>query len=386
MLTPEEIAAKAERKYPAMLRAWLTGGSAFPIIFPVGRLSGDLGVRQQQIERLRNCSKEGRGIGYSIQWETSQHRTLGRQTVPSQIVIATLDDYLALRGKQKEFANFTADVELIRRRCPALETWLLDKPMSVIEHHGKWDGLLTVCDYFVKHPQPGVYIRELPIPVHTKFIEWHTAILRELLDRLLPLETINGIEADFTRRFGLKDRSALVRLRLLDSQLEAAYGLRLDELALPVDQLAYLLADHLRPRQIIIVENQINFLTLPRFPDCVGLWGGGFALHLLREVAWLRQCNLLYWGDLDAHGFQMLSDLRSLFPHTRSVMMDEQTFADHQAYVVSGKVIPLAKLSHLTDTERRLAAHLIQSSLRLEQEHIAHRYAVAALKAAIGLA
>jgi len=118
----------------------------------------------------------------------------------------------------------------------------------------------------------------------------------------------------------------------------------------------------------------------------VGLWGGGFALHLLREVAWLRQCNLLYWGDLDAHGFQMLSDLRSLFPHTRSVMMDEQTFADHQAYVVSGKVIPLAKLSHLTDTERRLAAHLIQSSLRLEQEHIAHRYAVAALKAAIGLA
>ena len=74
-------------------------------------------------------------------------------------------------------------------------------------------------------------------------------------------------------------------------------------------------------------ENLVNFLTLPRYAGSVGFFGSGFAVHLLAEVEWLHHCKIIYWGDIDAHGFQILSDLRGHFPHVHSVMMDQQTLA-----------------------------------------------------------
>src|SRR5262249_1385055 len=56
--------------------------------------------------------------------------------------------------------------------------------------------------YFVEHPRPQCYIRELPVRVHTKFVEQHAGILRELLEFLLPPEAIQPDAKTFTQRFG----------------------------------------------------------------------------------------------------------------------------------------------------------------------------------------
>jgi len=380
MITPEEIFKRAERKFHGVLREWLSGESFSPIEFPVGMLSKNLTERRQQVESLRRQSKDVCGTGYSLEWETVNMQTLGKQTHPNRVIIANLDDYLMLVRKRTVFDHFVADIRKIRQKFPGLENWIHIRLQDVIEYHGQWDDLLTVCDYFVKHPRPNVYVRELPIPVQTKFIEMNNRILRDLLDTLLPPESINRDATDFNQRFGLKDKPALVRLRLLEEQLDWQYGLRIDDLSLPVDQVAHLLTHHIQPKHVIIVENLINFLTLPAIPNSIGLFGGGFAVHLLRDVNWLMKCDVIYWGDIDAHGFEILSDLRGLFAHTISLMMDQETFDTYSQYAVNGVSIRSERFGYLTDAESQLAQVIVKEGLRLEQEHIPQAYAVTRLK------
>jgi hypothetical protein len=383
MITPDDILKRAERKYTEVLRAYLTDDELFPLEFPVGRLSKNLQERRRQIALLRERSAEVLDAGYHIQWKTINKRDLGKQTVPDRIIITNLDDYLTVLRRRTEFNAFCADVAKIRAKFPNLEAWLQRRPRIVIDYAGGWDNLLIVCDYFLKHPRPMLYLRELPIEIHTKFIEQHTTILRELLDELLPDSAIEPEETDFHRRFGVKVKPTLLRLRLLEEQLDWHYGLPLDDIMLPVEQAAILLAEHLRPRHVIIVENQINFLTLPLLPNSIGIFGGGFSVHVLRHVGWLANCDVIYWGDIDAHGFQILSDLRRLFPHTRSLMMDQQTFDGYAAYRGSGPTLAAPRYDCLTTDELMLATHVHDHNLRLEQEHIPQAYAVVQLKQAI---
>lgn len=39
-----------------------------------------------------------------------------------------------------------------------------------------------------------------------------------------------------------------------------------------------------------------------------------------------------YWGDIDTHGFAILSRLRTHLPHTRSLLMDRDTLLAHRAH------------------------------------------------------
>lgn len=380
MITPAEIVRRVEKKYWGVLRAWLNDDlkSLFPLEFPVGRLPADLAERRQGIEQLRQASKAETGAGYKLIWDETRRRQLGQQTEPIRVVIDQLDDFLGLARKRTEFDRFVADVQHIRRRLPALEPLCYAHPQLVIDNHGRWADLLTVSEYFIRTPRPNLYIRELPIPVHTKFIERNESTLRHLLEALLPAESIDAEASDFRQRFGLKSSPALLRLRLLDAQLQSQYGLGLNDLTLPVEQAAYLLSTHLQPRYVFIVENLINFLTLPPLNNTVALFGQGFAVSLLRNVPWLARCNIIYWGDIDGHGFEILSDLRGLFPHTRSVLMDRQTLDDNAA---TNNAAPCTgRFEHLTPLETELARYVVTNTLRLEQEHIPHIYAVPQLQ------
>lgn len=387
MITPTEIVRRAEKKYRAVLRAWLKNDltAIFPLEFPVGRLPADLARRRQGIEQLRQASKTETGAGYELIWETTKRRQLGHQTEPKRVIIAQLDDFLTLIRKRAEFNRFAADVQHIRHRLPALDLVLSSRPQWVIANHGQWDDLLTVCEYFIRTPRPNLYIRELPIAVHTKFIEQNQNILRHLLDSLLPAETLETETSEFCQRFGLKNSPAPLRLRLLDGQLAARYNLGLDDLSLPVEQAAHLLSSHVQPRHVIIVENLMTFLTLPPLEATVAMFGRGFAVHLLRDVPWLTQCNVIYWGDIDGHGFEILSDLRGLFPHTRSVLMNQQTLNDNRDYVKHEAPACTERFEHLTPIEAELARHVAANTLRLEQEHIPHAYAVPRVRQMISL-
>jgi hypothetical protein len=373
VITPAEIRLRAERQYLAFLQSWLRGEPFAPLAFPTGKPSTDFASLRAEVQRLQTSEKAASAPGYRIEWQTLQKRSLNVQTLPTRIWLDTPEDLLRQIEREDEFACFQQDVGLMRIQVPQLEAWVERFPRKLIEQHDSWPGLLAVCHYFLEHPRPGLYIRELLVNVHTKFIEQHQGILRELLDALLPPEAITPDASTFQQRFGLREEEPLAYVRFLDDQLRQRYGLPLNDLSAPCSQLARL---NFSGQICIITENKMTFLTLPLLANTFAILGGGFKVGTLAAIPWLRDCPIIYWGDLDAQGFQILSQLRSIFPHVVSLMMDEATFAAFAEFSVVGTPCRVRQLPYLTAEEHALFLRLAEDDRRLEQERISHSYAL----------
>lgn len=216
MITPEAIRTKALRQYPAVLSAWLRGEAFTPLEFPVGALPTDFAVLRAAVQQLQAAARQG----YQITMTERDSRRWGRQSLPERVIIPSVDNYLHLTNKTEEFAAFCADTALIRDRLPALELWLRAHPREVIAQHGDWDALLKVCAYRMEHPEAAVTLRELPVPIPTKFIETHTGILNQLLTALLDADKVQAEAGNFAERFGFQQESPQVRIRFLDNQFQ----------------------------------------------------------------------------------------------------------------------------------------------------------------------
>ncbi|MCD9016043.1 Wadjet anti-phage system protein JetD domain-containing protein [Parachryseolinea silvisoli] len=54
-------------------------------------------------------------------------------------------------------------------------------------------------------------------------------------------------------------------------------------------------------------------MVLPQIRDTIVIFGGGYALYDLKQIFWLKDITLYYWGDIDVQGFEILSVLRVCF-------------------------------------------------------------------------
>lgn len=376
MIDPAQIKKKAERLYPKFLTAIITGEPFFPIDFPIGAIPKDYPTLSRSVAQLMDHAKQSLGYGYHLALESRTTRKYGSQSLPKWIGIETEPDYLKLLKKTREVSQFRLDLDLIRAHIPELESWLYHHPLKVIEYRDLWKGLIQVCQYFQQHPQPNLYIRELPIRVHTKFIENNKRILRDLLEAILPVEHLASVAGEkdhiFEKRFSLRYREPLIRFRVLDPALTAKYGLPGSDISMPTSEFRTLNLDNHR---CFITENLMNFLTLPPLDNSVALFGSGYGIGALKSIPWLSNCSIFYWGDLDSDGFRILAQLRFYFPQVTSIMMDLETFELFQEFAVPVVGAIAEPLPQLTDNEAALYAHLAQSQQRLEQERIHQTYA-----------
>jgi hypothetical protein len=370
MITPKEIERQAERKYHDFLRATAVGDSFFPleIRFRKAKASDDYLHLQDCVAALLAGGKAERGFGYTVELEEQTFRRYGRQSLPARILINAASDYLQLIGKREEFARWQTAVAHTRAQFPQLQDWLAQSPQRILPHLAVWDDLLLVCHYFLAHPQPNLYLRELPLPLHTKFVEENQAILRYLLDALLPAAAIKLDENQFERRFGLRYDEPQIRLRLLDDGMRQELGWPAADVSLRLSDCAKLAG--MNDRTILIVENKMTFLTLPPVENGVAIWGKGFQVSLLRELAWLADCPLWYWGDLDAQGFAILSQLRGYWPQTGSFLMDESVLKKYREFVVTGTAVAEISLPNLDVRETAVYRQLVTHNWRLEQERV----------------
>ncbi|HEY9173061.1 MAG TPA: DUF3322 domain-containing protein [Verrucomicrobiae bacterium] len=377
MLHPDDIARLCLRKYPAFLKALVTGQPFFPLDIRFGRPATTEGWEKlrQEISALATGN-----LGYRIEWAETNTRRWGRQKFPDRVWFENERDFLVALRKSAEVERLRLNLTIAGAQCPQLAPWLSANAMRVVEYADVWPDLLKVCRYFLKNPRPGLYSRELPVEVETKFVERHEGILRSLLDFLLPDSA--KIEADrFEARFGLRYDEPLIRFRLLDSGLKARLGLLVDDVAVPLSQFRRLDCIGLN---VLITENKMTFLTLPPASEAIGIWGGGGAAELLASVEWLAGCRLFYWGDLDVHGFHILSRLRQTFPGISSLMMNERTLDLFANLAVPAREATYQHVSGLTSDER-LAYHQVGSkSLLLEQEKIPHAHAVREILSVLG--
>lgn len=378
MIDPSEIRCKAENLYPAFLAAWLAGDDFFPRAVPCDkRVDANLAVAAASVRRLKSEAKEERGFGYSIEWRERASRTHGRNCFPQRIVFETADDLLRYIGKHREFAEFAATVERVRGRHPQLDPWIRSHRRLLIDNASQIDGLLQVVDYLLAHSRPGLFARELPLNVDTKFIERNRAILREWLDLVLPPHAIRADEDHFERRYGLCYTEPHVTVRFLDPAVQRALGSPWPEFSLPLTMLA---AQPIVARRAIVVENKINLLTLPPAKDSIAIGGLGNSVTDLRYAAWLGDVELWYWGDIDVDGFAILSRLRTVFPRVRSVLMDDDTlriWRDRLGSAGNGRAA--LPCPNLTPAEQAALRACGAENLRIEQERFPHAFVLECL-------
>lgn len=386
MRSQTEIKRYSENKYREYLRAVITGVSFFPLEVPFGKLNpaADLGELIDAVRELVSGSKDRQGIGYSVLLADVRTRKYGLQRLPKRVFFDQEEDFVGFLGKRSEVADFKENVGLTRKRCPGLEVWMAANTSKMIEYAEEWSLLLEICAWFVAHPRPHCYSREIPVPIHTKFIEQHTTVLGSMLKEVLPHDH-DPLAPDFHSRFYLKDKEAMVRVRISDPSLIQATGIPLPDFAVPVS-LFYQLPFQAVPR-VLIVENEITFLTIPPLPGTVLIWGLGNGVHLIAEAPWLHLGKrTLYWGDVDARGVTILGWLRRRLPEVRSLLMDLSTLERFPDAEVEDpeETSPEIEENLLTPKEwacyRALTAK--RPRRRLEQERIPMEYAVSAIQIA----
>lgn len=369
LLHPAEIRKKAERQYSRFLSAWMTGETYFPLQIPgIGIPDSSLAIAQQQVQALRAGSKEVLGYGYTVEWQERNSRHHGRNQFPERVIIENQEDFLRLLGRQREFVEFAVAVAAVRARFPVLEDWLRRNQSVLMRHREIVPGLLDVVEYFHQHPRPGLFAREIPLAVDTKFIQQNAGVLEQWLNIVLSPSSIRSDERHFERRFGLRYAEPLIILRFLDLKLQQQFGSPWRECGVPLHVLAETRID---ARRVIIVENKVNLLTFPALDGAIALGGLGNGIVDLSYVNWLGDLPLWYWGDLDVEGFEILSRLRIRFPQTHSFLMDEATVLRWQHALGSGGTgrspDPPAQLTLGEMAAFRICA---EQNLRIEQERI----------------
>lgn len=368
MITPTEIKKKAINKYKAYLQSIVEGEAFTPIIIVGDKKPNKDTVKfEAELIELMNHSKEKKGYGYFIEYQNVKTKRHGSQDIPTTISFQSELDYLKYIDKEKETAKFRDDLDRILSSFPELKEWVYKYPAKVIEND--WESLLKVCKYFKAIPQPHLFIRELPIQVHTKYVENNSGIIRELLDIIIA-EFVNFEEKEFEPRFNLKYNEPLVRFRILDESVSQQLFGGIEDLSIPISQFQKL---NLPIQTIYIVENKMNMLTFPVKGNSIVVFGHGFGVDIMKGVEWFKTKQIFYWGDLDAHGFQILSEIRTHFKQVESFLMDRKTF-DTYYEGDKGTETNVEKDLCLTPEEKEMFKYLKDNNLRLEQEKISYEY------------
>lgn len=373
MISVEEIKKQALKNYKYFLTDLIEKKSYNPIEIRFGKvkskdLTGNPFKISDEIKELRNNSKQILGFGYTIDFKIQNTQQFGKQEFPEKIYFQNELDFLKFIKKEKEVKKFKENINLILTNLPDSKDFFIKYPLKVIDNELIWIDLIKVCKYFLENPKPCLYIRELPIKIHTKFIEHNKKIIGEILDKILPEASLNPEFKEFEKRFGLKYDQSLIRFRFLDSKLFIG---NMSDISLTENEFESL---KFYCKNVFITENKINFLTFPMIKNSIVIFGKGFNISNLKNANWLNEKDIFYWGDIDTHGLQILSQITGYFPKTKSIMMDFETLNHFKNKCGKGENTNVSELVNLTDKEIRLFNHLKEKNLRLEQEKITQEY------------
>ena len=333
------------------------------------------------IRSLDAASRTASGSGFDIRWQDINTRALGRNRLPSDLILPSLDDALAIVERRVDADRFAELAKTTLARFPILLGWIARKPLTLLAQEAEWARILDVIAWFVARPRSGLYIRQIDLPgVDTKFIEGRKALLGELLDVVLPDDAIERSATgahQFELRYGLAAKPALIRFRLLDPHLAIA---GLTDVSVPVPEFA---SSDIAARRVFIVENEVTALAFPEIPESLVIFGGGYGVERLASARWLSSRSVIYWGDIDTHGFVILDRLRALVPQARSMLMDRETLFAYRSLWTFESAPQRADLRYLDSSERAtyddIRLNRFGTGVRLEQERIPYSRICSAL-------
>lgn len=137
------------------------------------------------------------------------------------------------------------------------------------------------------------------------------------------------------------------------------------------------------PSVVLIVENKDTAILFPEMAAAVVVEGNGnTSVGLLPRVPWIANApTIIYWGDIDGRGYEIVNGLRENLRQVRTVLMDTATYekyAEFGTYTdergVALKPRKRSALPWLTTAERTVYLNLTDPAWtrhrRFEQERI----------------
>ncbi|MEE0028215.1 MAG: DUF2220 family protein, partial [Atopobiaceae bacterium] len=247
----------------------------------------------------------------------TEPRKVGRMTYPvlSHVVVPSVDELAHAVGKDAHWQLYRARTATLRTLFPQVGDNDLQKVLVSLNRgdagEADFELVCAAAQWFERHDARGYTAREVPLEgFHAKWLD--VAGHRQMVCVLAGLESLE-----------LKERPRLVRFRYLDPAYLST-GARAHDAWLEGDAcvLPY------RPRLVVICENRDTALWFPAVEGGIAVQGDGMAgTATLMGVDWIAGAErVLYWGDIDVHGFQILAAYRERGLAVRSILMDTATY------------------------------------------------------------
>lgn len=387
MITVDELKKKAFAKYSEFLINFFndTLSEFFPFIIPCnkGNPNDDFEKRSEELKAIHQNSKNNEKKSYKYDTEIVSTRS-GKQTIITRIYFENDLDYLTFINKKKEFevleevSNiiFTNLKTSLTRDC--LIQWLVRNHEIISTNnvedgiHCYWQNICLCANWLYQNNQSHLYLRTIPLEVHSKFIESNISIIHSLIST----EKLTK-ENNFMKQHGLLEKPDFVRIRFLD-EVECINGFSPEELQLTTSDFLRLPSASFMKKidSIYIIENEMVYLTFPKIKNSICIWGHGFTASQFKRFEWLNKYNLYYFGDLDEHGYEILSIFRSSFPRTKSFCMDMSILNEFDRFRVKGETLKGGIPANLTDEEMNVFNELKRDEKRnrLEQERVSQAW------------
>lgn len=380
----KELQQKALKFYSSgkFFIAFMQNEQIFPYKIALKKLSQDM-VRKN-ISSLHQEIRKIQDSKYEVLYKEFNFKSIGVQKLPIETVFHTQKSFLTFIDRAREFELFCDAYEKSQERFPALRELYLQKPNLLLQNAHIIDELLAIVEFFQNNPKPNIYIRELSIlGVDTKFIEKNKVIVDAFLQKTLDSKaydaSITNLSKNlFEKKYSLKYELPTVRFRILDASL---YIDGLSDITLTIEEFERL---NIGCKRIFIVENKITTLCFSDIKDAIVIFGSGYKVSVLKNVKWMRDKEIFYWGDIDMDGFAILSQARGYFAQIKSLMMDTQTLEMFKNLSVNSQDRAYKKLQNLTLPESNLYEALYHDAysknIRLEQERIPFNYVLERFK------
>ncbi len=363
-----------ERRYQ---RVWADehfepGGCGWPYEVRVGRPS------QRELEQdYAHWDAQARSL---VQWAEShgltcafESRRVGRRSYALLSHVCATDAVALAEatGHKDHFELYGVRLERLREQFPWVDAAALRRVLVAMNKGGMSDeDFELVCSaalWFARNEVEGMSAREVPLEgFHAKWLDvaGHRTIVCTLAGK---------------QQLAFRERPRVVMFRYLDPAYLASGG-RVHDCWVEGDlgKPAYV------PSVVVICENRDSALWFMPVDGGIAVQGDGMAgATVVGSIPWITSApRVVYWGDIDRQGFEILSKYREGGLSVRSMLMDFETYARFERFGTyvdkAGREIapkPDARaLPGLTETENALYLRLCSPDFngprRIEQERI----------------
>jgi len=309
-----------------LARTWLAAMAAqtaavvdgWPHAFPVGQptgaeLAGQFADVVRTATELRAWADQ-----HQLKVTVRARRVHGtEQELPTHLTVPDVDAAAELAGGDwpERLARGRRRAAILASQFPSLanpaQTLATVDGMSDID----FDLACRAGRWFAMHNPAGLTPRQVPVEgLHAKWLNTRQALVRDLA----------GVDDLHLAA----PHPARLHFTYLDPQHRRA-GYRLHDSASvgDVPTLAY------QPQIVVISENKDTALYFPELPGAVSVEGVGKGGATAAAFDWLVKAPLVvYWGDMDADGLEILDGFRAAGVPARSILMDIYAYEEWQRF------------------------------------------------------